>query len=396
MPDHDPLGDEAAQYVLDGLSQAERAGFETRMAHSAELRAQVRELEDGMAALALAAPRRKPPAKLWGQIEKELARESGWRKAVCELRHDWWRNGWAAAAACLVGWALYAFYVNEMRPSTRAPMEISEASATQRGTSTNSAPMEKNAAIHPPSRTAPTNLARSDAALVQVQSLRKEIADLKTQVAQMSLSLAQQQAMLGESNRLKFLKLTPASADDSTTISQLSPALQRAIFIAMARELGWLPPENPPTSEESGVVRLPSTNQWNVDFVDLRPGANNPSSNPLSPKTESPLVSSAPASAPPTAASPTIPAFISGDNLIMAIDSTTVAKGSSLTFSTGATPDTQQIQGTTTLGDNPMVVTMPINDYIANQPNGVTVNIISTSTSGSSVLQFNVPPTINH
>ena len=113
-------------------------------------------------------------------------------------------------------------------------------------------------------------------------------------------------------------------------MQQLSPALQRAIFLAMARELGWLPPASQAGAD--GITLDPgSSNSWNVDFVDLRPGA----TNLPPPKLEiQDTVNQSAAPAPALGAA--IPAFISGNNLIMAIDSSIAAKGSYVGVSTGS------------------------------------------------------------
>jgi hypothetical protein len=377
MPDHDhdPLADEAAQYVLGGLNDAERAMFESRLAHSPELRAQVRELEEGAIAVALTAPRRQPPAGAWKEIERIAAQDAGWRAAVRDFGNNWWRNGWAAAAACLVGWLCYAVWMN--RQAQPVPRNVSEIAQQ---TATNVTPAQSNLTIQPSPQMVVRQNESQAAFERQTELLRKQVAALKTQVSQMSSLLAQEQAMLAETNRIKFLQFSPGTSSDAANLTQLSPALQRALFLAMARELGWLPAENTSPNNPTGVVRSPSTNGWGVDFVDLRPGANNPQqksgiTNPLE---------NSPASTSPTMASSTIPGFISGDNLILAIDSSIVPKGSSLTFS-GSSPDSQ-FPTDYVVGDNSIVVTVPGTNF-ANASGGYTVIING--------LQYSIPSNSN-
>src|SRR5215475_11937904 len=98
MPDFHSTEDEATLYVLGELTAAERAEFEARMAKSVELRQMVRELEEGVGALATGLPRRRPPSEIWSGIEKAVSRQ---RKPDVSWWRVFWRNGWAAAVVCL-------------------------------------------------------------------------------------------------------------------------------------------------------------------------------------------------------------------------------------------------------------------------------------------------------
>jgi hypothetical protein len=131
-----------------------------------------------------------------------------------------------------------------------------------------------------------------------------------------------------------------------------SPDLQRALFLAMARELGWLPS---PGNLQSGTVQ---TNLGGVDFVDLRPGTNamsvpfnfqsqietEPASTP-----ESPLLASVSSNA--------IPGFASDTNVFLAFDPQVVPTGSDLTFWAGSASVGFHSLGSAVMGNNPMVVT---------------------------------------
>src|SRR5258708_3293601 len=116
MADLHSFEDQAALYVLDGLNCVEREEFKTRLAESAELRALVQELEEGTVALAMAAPRRQPPGGVWKHIERGLSEHPQQSGVLPRSWFAWRRSGWAAAAACLVGWVSYAVWMN--RPHT--------------------------------------------------------------------------------------------------------------------------------------------------------------------------------------------------------------------------------------------------------------------------------------
>src|SRR5436190_9097233 len=104
MADRHPFEDDATLYLLGRLGPAERRTFESEMDKSPELRALVRELEEGAVALAMAVPQHAPPSRAWRRISEQVNAEA---KRNAEGRSFWlvfWRSGWAAAAACLAGW----------------------------------------------------------------------------------------------------------------------------------------------------------------------------------------------------------------------------------------------------------------------------------------------------
>src|SRR5258705_411401 len=112
MPHLDSPEDEAALYLLGELNAAERQEFEARLAYSAELRALVRELEEGTVALSMGLPRRRSPQEVWTRIERIVTNETRRKVVRPAFWTGCWRHGWAAAAACLVGWLLYAFWAH--------------------------------------------------------------------------------------------------------------------------------------------------------------------------------------------------------------------------------------------------------------------------------------------
>src|SRR5688572_13316894 len=116
------IEDEATLYVLGRMTEAERGEFESRLAESAELRALVRELEEGAVAVAMASPRRRVPQQVWEGIEKAVTEKTRPHLLDVSLWFGWLRNGWAVAAACLVGWLLYALWPASSSDVAPAPL----------------------------------------------------------------------------------------------------------------------------------------------------------------------------------------------------------------------------------------------------------------------------------
>jgi TolA-binding protein len=389
MPDLHSPENEAALYVLGELTAAERCEFEARLARSAELRGLVRELEEGAVALSMASPRRRPPQEVWTRIEKSVTGKTRRRAVIPLFGAGWWGYGWAAAAACLAGWLLYALWTP--RPgSPRLPAGTVAAGV-------NSLPAETLADSQPAKSTTPgrTDDAENTAALQALQSsaqeigvLRRQMAELTNRVAQLSQALAQRQALLTEASRLKFFQLGPFSAGRNGAMNvPVSPELQRALLLAMARELGWTPPG---AASETGGIESTRTNQSGVDFVDLRPDRNNaaPATDQL--PVELAQTGEAGLSSLGVASSNAIPGFVSGTNAVLAFDASVVAAGSSLTFLTPLSSGGFQSLGTTVLGNNPLVVTIP---FAASGLAGGNVFVIAGTASGSSAVigQFSTP-----
>src|SRR5882724_4427161 len=242
--------DEAALYVLGELSGAERREFEGRLALSAELCALVRELEEGTVALSMASPQRRPPGEVWLRIEQEVAGTKRRKIVIPAFWIGWWRNGWGAAAACLAGWLLYALWTNRPGAPYVSPAPVATAPNSQ--TATNLPPShEDNTRNIASQRNIESNAAVQflQSKLQENNSLRWQVAELTNQMTHLSQAFAQQQGLLAESSRLKFFQLGSPSGSNGTT-APVSPALQRALVLAMARELGWAP--TTATSEAGG------------------------------------------------------------------------------------------------------------------------------------------------
>jgi hypothetical protein len=413
--------DDALRFVLGEFSAAERRDFEARMAASAELRTLVNELEAGMVAAATAAPRRRPPAEVWRRIEKAVAKESSVKPAFPFPWFGWMRNGWAVAVVCLAGWLGYAFlahlhFISAMAELKNRRQEVAVVIPA--------GPPATTVATRPPAVTN-DGFEPLQTKLKEISELQGRVSQLETEKLQLSRSLARQGALLGETNRIKFYQLTP-TPDGNTHVAPLSPGLQTAVLLAMEHELGWAAGEANPATPAGGNIIAPTTVTIDgVDFIDFRghaatgqpqaqPQADNAAataqaqsqvqsqpqtqaqqqtpqqaSSQVPPQTESPAATT-------PASEPTIPAFVSGNNLVVAIDSSVVPAGSSVTL-TALDADQNASGGTFVLGNNPAVVTIPLSGDstpILTTGIGWTVILNSTSPNGQPVnLQFYAPTT---
>jgi anti-sigma-K factor RskA len=385
MPDFHSPEDEATLYVLGELTAAERWTFEARLAQSAELRALVRDLEEGLVALSTGLPARRPPSEVWAGVEKAVCREG--HRSTPAWWTGWWRNGWAAAAACLAGWLLYAIFLNGRNGSITATPQPPHESAI-----TNSNPTMAQAVVAP---SAPTNDNRElvSARTEEIRDLRLKLSKMEKQTAQLAQLLVQQRAQLGESNRIKFYHLSSAPANGDATATPLSPALQRAVFLSIGRELGWFPGESNLRGGIGPDGRVLLHTFGGVDFIDLRK-ANNETANPppVQPKPESQTAESQrPDTQTADAPAPVMPAFVSGDKIVVAVDSTIAPANSTVTFSVaGAGPGTTG--GTINFSGLPSVVTIPL-PAGSTSDGGFTVTTWTTTSAGlSNTMQFFASP----
>lgn len=374
------LEDEAALYVIGGLTEVARGEFEDRLAQSSELRALVRELQQGAVAVAMASPRRRVPPQLWPRIEKAVRQETKPQVMNSSLWFGWLRHGWAAAAVCLLGWMLSALWADrtgspkvEPTPlSAKVIMQPGEITTTSIGTEAAGVTSSPRNVTHTEPRTPEVNPL---ALTRKMDALRLQNAELLKQVTHLSQVSTQQQALLSESDRLKFFQLQPASAVNSGgSNAPVSSALQRALFLALARELGWL--QLPGNTSSS----LTPTNQSGIDFVDLHPGPGETTApanlqsqigTEQTVPTESPSLASGSGSA--------IPGFVSGSDVILAFDSV-VPANSELTFWTGNSVHGFQSFGSAMMGTNVLVVRVPTTSAT---PDGTTLTVTTGTPTGS-------------
>lgn len=367
-PEQHPQADEAAQYVLGQLSPAARHAFEVQLAQSAELRALVQELEEGVEALARAVPQRPPPPQTWSPIEEAISQEMRRKVVMLPAWSNWWRSGWAAAAACLLVFLGYAWWPshkeNPPMATSSTPVEIAvenpvaEVKPTLAG------------AVRPEVRR-PTNVMVStvpktnrEGGSLELASLRSQIVLLQSQLEQLSEVVSQQKAIMSEPGRFKFFPLasTSAAGTENPSPTTLSPELQRAISYAMAQDLGWLP-----RTAQSGALNhnpavAPVTTVWGIDFVNLNNSQNlaATANAATSAQTTEAAAQTSTASL-SVRSSGTIPGYLrndSGNGLVLAFDPSIVSSGSTLSFWNTSGENYQFIGGALT-GENPMVVTVP-------------------------------------
>ncbi len=386
MPDSHLPEDEAARYVMGGFTAAERAEFETRLAQSAELRALVRELEEGTVALAMAAPRKSPPSQVWKNIEQAVAKETK-RQKFTALWFGWWRNGWAVAVLCLMAWLCVTIFSHITYNYHLATTTDSATNSQPQTTVSDPLPVATSTTVTPPQiQTAVANQLLQEKTR-EAEALRWQVVELSNQMAHLSQSVTQQQALLAESNRIKFFQMTSEADGGATAAKPLSPALQQAMFMAMAKQLGWLPPNTIAADPASKAPGLTASNQLNVDFVDLRPKTNAPSGasqlQNAEPQTQLAAIDTPAA----TETTTSVAAFTSGDDLVVAVDTNLAPTGTQLTFYTGTAGQLYQWLGSATLQENPMVVTLS-----AASAGGMPLTMFSSTSFGTTnVFRFNAP-----
>jgi hypothetical protein len=327
MADLHQFEDEAARYVLGEMDAAERCAFEAQLKRSAELRALVRELEAGGVVAALACPPHQPPPELWQRIERAMTQES--RDVVViapEPRIHWLPYAWAAAACLVAGLLLGAWLMHNLSGRAPAQAKVRYPSAGSGKEGTRVATTHGTLLLH-------------EAAPGPQRNATNQTSDRPTEPVIDSAS-----------HPIQFF--SGASASNSALNSPPPPPdLQRALFVAMSRDLGWSSGREPDADD-------------GVDLVDLRP------------------LEAAPVPAPPpmVAATGSLVGFVSGDTLYVAFGSNTVPRAQELQFWAATPDDGEQLLGTATLGENPLVVVAPMS---IGGPNG-TLTIIGVSATGVS------------
>ena len=376
------MEDEAARYVLGEMTAAEQREFAARLERSAELRAVVRELEEGAVALATASPQREPPSMLWPQIEKAVARERRSTVGILGWWVGWVRSGWAAATVCAVGWVLYALLVKPPGPAINSPGSMAKA---VEGQVSESPTKERHDTMPQPQPTSTVEFALFQARTQELGTLRRQIAELEGRLTQVSRTVTQQQALLSESNRLKFFQLTSGAGDgsDVTAPQALSPRLQWALYTAMARELGWRAPASTTGAAnangrtgEAHASETTSPSQSGVDFVDLRPTSNNVANAASASQAQTDLAAASQGSVSNNA----VAGFISGTSAFLGFDSLVAPSGSLFTFWLMGPAGQYQAIGNATYWNNPTVVTVPAS---AGSGDGAFLTVTATTPLGA-------------
>jgi len=388
MADPHSVEDAAALYVLGQLGTAERRKFEACLARSSELRSLVRELEAGTVALARAMPQLEPPAQLWPRIEKAVAEETHRKTATSSFWPGWMRSGWAAAAACVIGCLLYEVRVNRPSAPGKSRLALSQDRSSVDATATESARAEMaRASAQPSGATLPVpavSRGGSPAWTSDQSVLRRQIAELQSQVTQLSRMLTQQQTLSPGSSQLVFFHLIAPKSEPATgrATTALSPELQRALVVALARELGWFrrADDEPRQKSQSADSEAKPTSQLGVDFADFAPASTETATPPPLPtEAESDAADTSRAASTTLASSNAIPGFVSGTNAVLAIDASVAPSGSYVTVWSGTAGSALQPRGSLVLGTNPAVVTIPFANW---STEGWNITVTASGQSG--------------
>ncbi len=234
-----PPPEEVNDYLLGQLTPARRREFAERLAHDAGLRQHIRELEEGLLALAMTAPRREPPRKIWTQIETAVSKSARQNFWFPFLELKWLAKGWAVTG-CLVAAVLIHSYWTRERPSISVASGGSE--------------VKTNFVTAPPPNlaTLPTFVTNRQTGLVENNPPGSDPWRATTNPATAPPSANVAAIASARAAPPSSLKTTVAHRQ-----SRVSPAMQRAAFRAFAWQMGWT---NEPSAPDSEVP---------VDFVDL-------------------------------------------------------------------------------------------------------------------------------
>jgi hypothetical protein len=249
--------DEAMDYLLGLLAPADRRQFEARLETDTALREYVRELEQGVVALAAAVPQREAPPEMWPRIGSEIARQIRRETWLPFLRPRRLPGGWAVAGIALVVITVQGFWFRaavQSRPE-RAPAAGVAAVAIPRP-----APVQI-AESTPPVPAPRNNFAADESARIAV--LQGKISKLEEQLARQSAATQTVPDTVAPAVALaRGVQLLPPAGGLQRGTKYISPELQQALLLAVAREMGWT--LNTPASDSAF-----GTNQPAVDFADL-------------------------------------------------------------------------------------------------------------------------------
>lgn len=374
MPEPIPHTDDATAYVLGTLGARERRRFERRLKKSSELRKVVRVLEMGSIGLALTAPRREPPAKLWEGIQSAVTHEC--EKQDRAAGRAWLRSAVGIAACAVVGWLAYTLW--HPRASSSSPTLAAGSVAAGSATNAAAAALARAISQMPAASNIASNPPRERRARRPSESatLRERVGDLESQVAHLEQTVTQQQAMPADFNRLTFLSIGPEGANGTTSGQMISPSpeLQRALLLGVARQLGWMPPSpEPPPSVLPPPAPTPlnpnppaTQNEPGVEFVDLPPvEATSSEGQTASAQAQTSFL---PATSEESSFQNTksIPVFWSPTNLVFAINSSVAPAGTeAVSFYSGYAGSSSVFRGSVPLGSGATVVTMPFSQLRA-------------------------------
>ncbi len=217
MPEPITRAEDAGLYVLDLLDPEARRAFEAELAISPELQRQVVDLQSNLEALAVAAPPRVPPARVWGAIARRTAEAPGATEPTPTAWHwvrRWLASGWAVAgilaAAFLIQWgsALLPTRMARSEVPDFAARDAAAGSGDAAGTRAKSGPK----GIGPPPPRSPSGAgpgvaSRSQAVDGEAERLRDRVRLLSDQVSWLMHVLTQRAVVPAGAARLQVFRL---------------------------------------------------------------------------------------------------------------------------------------------------------------------------------------------
>jgi hypothetical protein len=323
--------DEANDYLLGRLTPDARRNFEARLATDAELRRLVRDLEEGVLALALSAPQVPVPKDAWTNIAAAIAPVLPRENIFSFARLNWLTGGLAVAVFLAAVFGIQSLWLKSAGPEKNF---IAQNSGPVESSPTNSSPAPENIP-----QLAVENLSVSNSESVATAPGKK----LETASARVVNPLP---AVANAASAVRE-PLRSASGDSSVRrAARLSAPMQRAVLVALARQLGL-------TNDTIAAAQNPPP----VDFVDLPNVALNGSPTAaLTPLENFPPVDLTTLS--PNAGGD-LPMFTADNNLVVTIDPATLpADAGPVTVWELDADGNQNLIGNFNLGANPTVVTI--------------------------------------
>lgn len=236
---------EVADYLLGRLTPAARRRFEARLADDAALRQSVRELEEGLVALALAAPQLKAPSAAWANIEAAIARPS--RNFI---RPPFWKFNWLTGGLAFAVCLTFAFFIHALWFQT-GRLENKSGAANSGGKTTVVLALEPGRAGTLPATDNFTSVAHTGGKPPTNSPVAgKELFSSTASAPNVGSSTA--------------LRLSAPGGAVAHGRSRLSPKMQQAVLLAVARQIGWKAETS--SASASGAN---SDGEMQVDFVDL-------------------------------------------------------------------------------------------------------------------------------
>jgi hypothetical protein len=388
MTDAAAIEEQAVLYVFGELSPEEREAFELCLEASPELKSLVVDLQSGTEALARAVPQQPLPSGLWSVIEKAVANE---RKVVAvSFRRPRFWIGWAAVA-CFSGWLLHGVWSGRSVKSSEtaiaqtAPLNAAASKSAGRSFPANAQP-QKEPSVH--SAAAERTASSPDPLNVRITALEERM----TEISQ-TLTQRPAKASVGLDGIRYFQQSTSGgSSGDGTLV--LTPGLQHALVLALARELAR---QQPGGDGLQGGRSLATENGLGADFLDLVPVARGQTSNapPAELKAQAQFAGDGATGNERVASTGTggLVGFISGDRAVMIVDAGSVPAGDdSVAFTGHSVTGMETSFGSVPFHGYPLIVSVPVDGLTA--PGDVLyVTAGSTSELGLPPVVIGVVPT---